>query len=171
MTGHATGYRIALPADGNSGDGHHSLSGDRGSDDKSSDGNSNDDKSGCAPGTPNSHGDHYTTKKNSPLTVALNKGVLKNDGALAVTAELIAGANHGTVVLAANGTFLYAPTANFVGNDAFYYVARSSAGVAGRVVKVSIRVRGHWDGDGCDHDKKKNKHKKGDKCDHDKDHD
>ena len=156
--------------DGNSSDdkSHHTGSS---SDDRSSDDNSSDDKSGCAPGTPRSHGDHYTTKKNSPLAVALNKGVLKNDGALAVTAELIAGANHGTVVLAANGTFLYTPAANFVGNDAFYYVARSAAGVAGKAVKVSIRVRGHWDGDGCDHDKKKNKHKKGDKCDHDKEHD
>lgn len=156
--------------DGKSRDGHSNYSG-RGSDDKSDDGSSDDKSSDCRPGTPASHSDHYTTKKNSPLTVALNKGVLKNDGALAVTAELIAGANHGTVVLAANGTFLYTPAANFVGNDAFYYVARSSAGVAGRVVKVSIRVRGHWDGDGCDHDKKKKGHKKGDGDAHDRDHD
>jgi hypothetical protein len=152
--------------DGRSGDGR---SRDGRSDDHSSDDHSND--SGCKPGTPIAHKDHYTTKKNTSLTVLPNKGVLKNDNAFSVNAQLFAAPTRGTVVLAANGSFLYTPMPGFVGDDFFTYVPRSASGVAGNVVKVTVRVRGHWDGDNCDHDKKKNKHKKGDKCDHDKDHD
>jgi len=154
---------------GKSGKSRDGRSNDGRSDDHSSDDHSND--SGCKPGTPIAHKDHYTTKKNTSLTVAANKGVLKNDNAFSVNAQLVAGASNGTVVLGANGSFLYTPAPGFVGDDFFTYVPRSASGVAGNVVKVTIRVRGHWDGDNCDHDKKKNKHKKGDRCDHDKDHD
>ncbi len=138
--------------------------------DNRSDDHSDDRSVDCKPGTPKSHADHYTTKKNTTLTVS-PKGVLKNDNAFAVTAQLFSGAANGTVVLAANGSFVYVPNPGFAGDDSFSYVARSAAGVAGNVVKVSIRVRAHWDGDGCDHDRKKNKHKNGDKCEHDMDHD
>ncbi|MEQ1729528.1 MAG: cadherin-like domain-containing protein, partial [Vicinamibacterales bacterium] len=134
--------------DGRRGDGR---SNDGRSDDHSSDDHSND--SGCTPGTPIAHKDHYTTKKNTSLTVLANKGVLKNDNAFSVNAQLFAAPTRGTVVLAANGSFLYTPMPGFVGDDFFTYVPRSASG------------------DNCDHDKKKNKHKKGDNCDHDKDHD
>ncbi|MGE0392601.1 MAG: Ig-like domain-containing protein [Vicinamibacterales bacterium] len=144
--------------------GSRDWSDDRSSDDRSS------DSGYCAPGTPVGHKDHYTTKKNTPLSVAVNKGVIRNDWNTA-SVTVISGPSRGTVTLAANGSFLYMPLPGFAGDDVFYYVPRSAAGVAGKAVQVSIRVRGHWDGDNCDHDKKKHKHKKGDNCDHDRDHD
>jgi hypothetical protein len=121
----------------------------------------------CKPGTPASHSDKYQTLKNTALTVAVAKGVLKNDGRYAATAELYIAPLHGTVALAANGALVYTPAANFVGIDVFYYVPRSAAGVAGAVTSVTIKVSGHFDGDNDDHDRKRNGHRDGDGCEHD----
>jgi VCBS repeat-containing protein len=69
--------------------------------------------------------DLYTTSEDTPLVVSV-PGVLSNDtgpnpGAL--TAALVAQADHGTVVLNANGSFTYTPTPNFHGTDTFTYKA------------------------------------------------
>jgi large repetitive protein len=48
------------------------------------------------------------------------------DGA-SLTAILVAGPSHGTLTLNANGTFAYAPTANYNGPDSFTYRASDGA--------------------------------------------
>jgi VCBS repeat-containing protein len=113
------------------------------------------DWDGCKPGTPNSHHDEYEMKKNQVLTVA-PKGVLKNDGSLAATAETYVNPLHGTLALAPGGGFVYTPALNFVGKDVFFYVPRSAAGVAGAVTSVTIQVAPAEDGK----DKEKDKDKK-----------
>jgi VCBS repeat-containing protein len=74
------------------------------------------------------------------LTIAA-RGVLKNDGSLAVTATLVSSPAHGTVALNANGALIYTPAAGFSGKDTFLYAARSASGVTGPVATVTIRVR------------------------------
>lgn len=124
------------------------------------------DSDDCARGTAIAKDDKYSTKKNTTLTVT-GTGVRANDKN-AVTVSLLSNPSSGTLALAANGTFVYTPAANFVGTVTFTYVARNSAGQAGPFATVTITVRGHWDGDGCDHDKGKKGHKEKDGCDHDK---
>ena len=122
----------------------------------------------CRRGTPESHADSYATHKNTPLTVTASNGVLKNDGDYAKVAQLFTNPAHGTVTLAANGSFLYTPALNFVGTDTFTYVPRSATNVAGAVTTVTIKVQGHWKGDGDDHDKGKKGHRDGDGDEHDR---
>ena len=98
----------------------------------------------------------------------IRRDVLKNDGPFAATAELYTAPGHGTLVLAVNGGFVYTPARNFVGTDVFSYVPRSAAGVAGAVTSVTISVSAHYDGDGGDHDRKRNGHYDGDGCEHDR---
>jgi hypothetical protein len=136
-------------------------------DDRDRDDGAQVDWDGCKPGTPMSHHtDQYQTLKNKVLTVN-PAGVLGNDGPYAATAELFTAPSHGTVTLAATGGFVYTPALNFVGTDTFYYVPRSAAGVAGAVTSVTVTVSAHYDGDGDDHDKKRNGHYEGDGCEHD----
>ncbi len=156
--------RDAMPGREGTGDGDDR---DRGNNRRDRDDRGKTDWDGCRPGTPNSHSDQYQTLKNKALTVN-PRGVLKNDGLFAATAELLTVSLHGTVTLAANGGFVYAPAANFVGTDVFYYVPRSAAGVAGAVTSVTIAVSAHYDGDGDDHDRKRNGHHDGDGCEHDR---
>ena len=80
---------------------------------------------------PNAVNDGYATIESTQLTVAAADGVLKNDtdgDGDALTATLTSNAAHGTAALAANGSFIYTPTAGFSGNDSFKY--RASDGTA-----------------------------------------
>ena len=101
-----------------------------------------DDQAGrCGPGTPRPQDDSYQMRADHTLTVSAQRGVRKNDGHFAATVELWGGPANGTLALAANGSFVYAPAATFAGTDVFSYVARNAAGVAGPVTKVTIQVR------------------------------
>jgi len=138
--------------------------------DRDKDGDKDHDRSfetdDCARGTAIAENDEYTTKRDTVLTVA-GLGVRSNDKN-AVTVSLLSSTSHGTLALAANGTFVYTPAAGFGGVDTFTYVARNASGAAGPFATVTITVKAHWEGDGCDHDKGKKGHKEKDGCDHDK---
>lgn len=60
------------------------------------------------------------------------------DGPSALTAQLVTGPSHGTLVLNGDGTFSYTPEANFNGTDTFIY--RAWDGAAGDTAVVTITV-------------------------------
>lgn len=69
--------------------------------------------------------DAYPVNEDTPLTVPA-PGVLGNDSdpdGNPITAVKVGDPAHGTVVLNANGSFTYTPTANYSGSDAFSYEA------------------------------------------------
>ncbi len=70
--------------------------------------------------------DAYLTDEDVPLTVAAAGGVLANDTDAdgdALTAWPVSGVLHGTLTLAADGSFGYIPDADFNGTDGFTYTA------------------------------------------------
>ena len=72
--------------------------------------------------------DTYTTVEDEliGLIVGANNGVLQNDTDVdgdPLTAVLVEGASHGTVVLKPDGGFIYDSEANFFGTDSFTYAA------------------------------------------------
>jgi VCBS repeat-containing protein len=72
---------------------------------------------------PTAAGDSYSTAEDTTLTVAA-PGVLAGDADVdtdALTAILVSGPARGTLTLSANGAFVYTPTANLNGADAFTY--------------------------------------------------
>jgi VCBS repeat-containing protein len=75
---------------------------------------------------PTAADDTYALFANEPLTVAAAGGVLANDVDVdgeAITAVLVNNAVNGALSLSANGSFTYAPAADFVGTDVFTYRA------------------------------------------------
>src|SRR5207245_1355323 len=69
--------------------------------------------------------DSYSTNEDTPLTVAA-PGVLGNDhdiDSATITAIKMSNPAHGTVILNANGSFVYTPSANYNGPDSFTYAA------------------------------------------------
>ncbi len=73
---------------------------------------------------PAASSDSYTTNEDALLTTAAS--VLANDCDVdgnALTAKLVTGPAHGSLMLHANGTFSYTPAANYHGTDTFTYVA------------------------------------------------
>ena len=73
-------------------------------------------------------GDNYTASEDATLVVPVAAGVLSNDNANgnpAIEALGVTPPGHGTVSLNADGSFSYAPAANYSGPDAFTYKARS----------------------------------------------
>ncbi|NJO84732.1 MAG: cadherin-like domain-containing protein, partial [Blastochloris sp.] len=67
----------------------------------------------------------YSTLEDTPLTVSA-AGVLGNDSDIdgaPLSSVLVSGAANGTLSLAADGSFLYTPDANFNGTDSFTYQA------------------------------------------------
>jgi hypothetical protein len=88
--------------------------------------------------------DTYATRFNQPLTVAVDTGVLANDVAgvgRTLTAQVVTAptAAQGTLALAADGSFVFTPAANFVGTATFVY--RATDGVQTSVpVTASIIV-------------------------------
>jgi VCBS repeat-containing protein len=89
---------------------------------------------------PQATNDSYWTPMNVTLTVAA-AGVLSNDTDAdgdPLTSALLRGPSHGTVVLAATGSFVYVPTHGFTGNDQFTYTV--SDGSATDTGTVTIMV-------------------------------
>lgn len=92
---------------------------------------------------PLAQADQYETDEDTPLSVAAIAGVLANDRdpeGDAITAVLVQGATHGTVVLASDGGFTYTPRENFEGTDSFGYQAHDGL-AASPTTTVTIRVR------------------------------
>ena len=86
--------------------------------------------------------DAYTTAEDTALTVAAATGVLANDtdaDSDPLTAVLVATTTHGTLSLAATGSFTYTPTANFHGADSFTYKANDGQ-LDSSVVTVSLTI-------------------------------
>lgn len=73
--------------------------------------------------------DFVGARPGQPLMVSAANGVLVNDvdvdGDL-LTAELVSGASHGTVVLLPNGSYTYDPGPGFVSTDSFTYRAKDA---------------------------------------------
>lgn len=91
---------------------------------------------------PTATDDTYVTVEDTVLSAPAAAGLLANDvdpegDPLSVT--LVAGPSSGTVTLAANGSFVYTPNANFVGTDSFRYRVSDGALVSG-VATVVISV-------------------------------
>jgi N-acetylneuraminic acid mutarotase len=101
----------------------------------------------CASGTPNSapvaSDDSYTARANKQLVVGVKSGVLLNDtdaNADLLSAKGLSRPAHGSVQLNTNGSFLYKPTAGYVGPDSFTYQAND--GVANsNTATVTITVQ------------------------------
>lgn len=91
-------------------------------------------------GAPLAQNDGYVTGINIPLTISA-PGVLGNDQnptGSPMTAELVSNAQHGSVTLNANGSFIYTPAGNFTGVDLFRY--RANNGQTSNVATVTITV-------------------------------
>ncbi len=85
--------------------------------------------------------DSYSVSEDATLTVPA-AGVLANDTDAnndPLTAVLVAGPSHGTLSLAANGSFVYTPVANYSGTDSFTYKASDGSLYSG-VSTVSLTV-------------------------------
>src|SRR5207249_973325 len=73
--------------------------------------------------------DNYSTGEDVPLTVGADMGVLANDvnpNGGDMTAQVVTGPAHGTLTLNTDGSFNYAPAANYNGSDSFTYKAVAS---------------------------------------------
>ncbi len=84
--------------------------------------------------------DAFTTAEDTPLA---GTSVLANDVDVdnnPLTAVLVTGAAHGTVVLNPDGTFLYTPAANYNGSDSFVYQAKDPSAAVSAPVTVSLTV-------------------------------
>ena len=92
---------------------------------------------GTAGGTPLASNDSYATSEDTPLTVAA-PGVLGNDDA-GTTAQWLSGPSHGSLSLAADGSFTYTPQPNYNGVDSFSYQA-VSGGASSLPATVSLTV-------------------------------
>lgn len=68
--------------------------------------------------------DSYTMVKNTSLTGY----VLSNDIGPSMSVTTHTNPSHGTLTMAANGTFTYIPAANYMGGDSFTYTATDSNG-------------------------------------------
>ncbi len=87
--------------------------------------------------------DNYSMLDNGKLTVSASSGVLANDlstNGQPLTAVLATGPAHGTLTLNADGSFVYTPSANFVGSDSFTYQAKGSDGSLSALATVTIQV-------------------------------
>jgi hypothetical protein len=93
---------------------------------------------------PTAVADPYAFTGRGPFAVAAAQGVLHNDSDPAgatLTAELVAGPTYGTLYLAPEGSFRYAPVTNFSGSDGFTYRATNGT-LASTDASVTITVVG-----------------------------
>ncbi|MCC6189374.1 MAG: tandem-95 repeat protein [Anaerolineales bacterium] len=84
--------------------------------------------------------DAYQLDEDAVLVVAA-PGVLANDSAAEghpLSASLVAGPSHGTLSLAPDGGFTYAPGAEFSGSDAFTYAAGDGFAASQAVVSLQV---------------------------------
>src|SRR5688500_7958085 len=92
---------------------------------------------------PVANDDAYAATEDVVLTVDAATGVLADDTdpeADALTAVLITPPAHGTLSLAADGSFVYTPTANFNGTDTFVYKANDGTGDSATNATVTITI-------------------------------
>ncbi len=85
--------------------------------------------------------DSYAIQQPHTLEVGV-PGVLANDtvpGGSSATTEVVAGPSHGTLRLAANGSFTYDPASGFSGSDSFTYHVRQGTSVS-NTATVTIAV-------------------------------
>jgi dipeptidyl aminopeptidase/acylaminoacyl peptidase len=90
---------------------------------------------------PTAVSDSYDTDEDTTLTVAA-PGVLQNDTDAdgdTLTAALVSGPSNGTLMLNADGSFTYTPTANYNGTDRFTYKANDGQADS-NVATVTITV-------------------------------
>lgn len=89
----------------------------------------------------------YGTSEDTPLTVDAEQGVLSNDVDVdgdELTATINTQPTNGTVLLQADGSFVYTPNAEFSGTDMFTYTV-SDGIVISDPVTVSVEVIGNLD--------------------------
>ena len=89
------------------------------------------------------NGDAYSTGEDNPLTVGADMGVLANDletAGGALTAELVTGPEHGTLVLNSDGSFSYTPEANWNGTVTFTYKAIGPDGESQGTATVTVQA-------------------------------
>jgi hypothetical protein len=87
-------------------------------------------------------GETYASEQDTVLTVPVGAGVLTNDSDVdgpALSAVLVQQAQHGTVLLYADGSFAYTPAAGWWGADQFTYTADDGAGGSDTAV-VTVQV-------------------------------
>ncbi|MBT1678577.1 Ig-like domain-containing protein [Curtobacterium aurantiacum] len=89
---------------------------------------------------PRATADTATATAGSTLTVAKGDGVLANDRGTGLTAAVDQQPAHGTVELAANGSYTYTPKDGFSGTDTFTYTATDPSGST-TTGTVTITVR------------------------------
>ena len=91
---------------------------------------------------PTAADDAYDTDEDTPLDVPAAAGVLDNDDdpdADPLSAVLVNGPSHGSVVLNGDGSFLYTPQADYWGADSFSYKAHDGSLYSGAAT-VTIGV-------------------------------
>jgi hypothetical protein len=91
---------------------------------------------------PVANSDSYSTNVNTTLNIASTRGVLLNDTdpqGLSLSAILVSDPSHGTLTLNTNGSFTYAPNANYFGPDGFTYRAYDGMGNS-NVATVSLTI-------------------------------
>ncbi len=103
---------------------------------------------------PTSTPESYAAKAGAALSVSAANGVLANDvdhNGQTMTAALAAngGTSHGVLVLKADGSFTYTPTAGFVGTDSFTYIASDSSS-SGSPTTISLTVSATAPGSAAD---------------------
>ena len=97
---------------------------------------------GVVSNPPVANPDPYSTDEDVPLTVGA-PGVLANDKDAegdALGAAVVSSPANGTVTLSADGSFVYAPNANWHGTDSFTYKANDGRADS-NVTSVTIEVR------------------------------
>ncbi|WP_210161410.1 Ig-like domain-containing protein, partial [Bradyrhizobium liaoningense] len=93
-------------------------------------------------GPPTGAPESYTADEDTALVVAAANGVLVNDtdpDGDSLSAILVSNAQHGTVMLSADGSFTYTPEANYNGGDSFTYEANDGTADSAAVT-VSLTV-------------------------------
>ena len=86
--------------------------------------------------------DEYEVAEDEVLEVSA-PGVLANDGDVdgdALTAELVSDVSNGTLDLEADGSFAYAPAADFNGTDGFVYTVSNETGGVSAPATVTLTV-------------------------------
>jgi VCBS repeat-containing protein len=94
-------------------------------------------------GAPVANPDSYTVNEDQTLAVPA-PGLLANDvppPGVSLTATLVSGPAHGTLILLPSGSFTYSPTANFNGLDTFVYRAHAGPTPSATNATVTIAVK------------------------------
>ena len=99
------------------------------------------------PDAPAAAVDAYSVNEDDQLIVPVATGVLANDSDAdgdALTAVLVGDVTHGTLVLSADGSFVYTPAADYSGSDLFSYQA-SDGGLSSPVTTATLTVQAQPD--------------------------